>query len=190
MVERQLGACCGLAQRLVQGLHPAPGISRLGELEQATFGLLDDGHGTALMVQPGLIGIPQDLLIQGDQLAAHTQIIDRAAVMLGIDDRDNAGGKIGKIFGAPDMRQVPVLLEIVLEGDRTGQLAALDQLENGLIQALMHGHVKMERAQKIADLFQDAVVEHQRAQMPLLRFEVLREDNVQGQDWLGFEYRG
>ena len=114
MVKRQLGAFGSLAQRLIQGLHSAPGVSRLGEPEQTAFGLLDDGHGAVLMLQPGLIGIPQDLLTQRDQLAAHIQIIDRTAVILGIDDRDHAGGKIGEICGAPDMRKIAVLLEIVL----------------------------------------------------------------------------
>jgi len=39
MVKRQLGACGSLAQRLVQGLDPAPGVSCLGEPEQTAFGL-------------------------------------------------------------------------------------------------------------------------------------------------------
>jgi hypothetical protein len=36
----------------------APRISLLGEPEQTTFGLLDDGHGAVLLLQPGLIRIP------------------------------------------------------------------------------------------------------------------------------------
>ena len=78
------------------------------------------------------------------------------------------------------MLKVALFLEIVLEGDRPGHQAALGQLENRLIEALMHGHVKMERAQKIADPLQGAVVNHQRAQKPLLRFEVMRHDAVCG----------
>jgi hypothetical protein len=44
----------------------------------------------------------------------------------------------------------------------------------------MHGNIKMARAQKIADPFEGAVVNHQRAQKPLLRFEVMRQDAVCG----------
>jgi hypothetical protein len=61
-VERQLGAFSGLVQRLVQGLHPALCVSRLGKPEQTAFGLLDDRHGAVLLLQPGLIRIAQDIL--------------------------------------------------------------------------------------------------------------------------------
>jgi hypothetical protein len=151
MVKRQLGAFGSLAQRLVQCLHPAPCISALGEPEQTAFGLLDDSHGAVLMLQPGLIRLPQDLLTQRDQLAAHIQVIDCAAVILGIADRNHAGGKIGQIYSAPDMLKVAVLLEIIFQGDRPSHQAALGQLDNCLVQALMHGNMKMERAKKIAD---------------------------------------
>jgi hypothetical protein len=164
VVERQLGAFGSPAQRLVQGLHPAPSVSCLGELEQTAFGLFDNIRRASLMLQPEVIGITQDLLAQRDQLAAHIQVMDRAAVILGIDDRDDASGKIGEIFRTTDMRKVVVLLKIVLQGDRTGHLAALGQLENRLIQALMHRNKEMERAQKITDFFQGVVVKHQRAQ--------------------------
>jgi hypothetical protein len=50
------------------------------------------------MLQTRFIHITQDLLTQRNQLAAHTQVIDRAAIILGINDRDDAGGKIGEIF--------------------------------------------------------------------------------------------
>ena len=95
MVERQLGAFGSLAQGIIQCLLPAPGVSRLGEPEQAAFGLLDDGHGAVFMLQPGLIGIPHDILAYCDQFTAHIQIIDRTAVILAVADRDHAGGKIG-----------------------------------------------------------------------------------------------
>ena len=42
----------------------------------------------------------------------------------------------------------------------------------------MHRNIKMARAQKIADPLQGAVIKHQRAQKPLLRFEVMRQDAV------------
>jgi hypothetical protein len=38
----------------------------------------------------------------------------------------------------------------------------------------------MARAQKITDFFQGAVAQHRRAQQPLLRLEVLRQDAVGG----------
>jgi hypothetical protein len=50
------------------------------------------------MPQTRFIHITQDLLTQRNQLAAHTQVINRAAIILGIDDRDDAGGKIGEVF--------------------------------------------------------------------------------------------
>ena len=53
----------------------------------------------------------------------------------------------------PTCVKIAVLLEIVLQGDRTGHLAALDKLENRLIQALMYRGKKVVRAQKVADFF-------------------------------------
>jgi hypothetical protein len=163
MIKRQLGAFGSLAQRLVQCLYPAPGVSCFRKPEETAFGLFNNIRSAALMLQPRIIGIPQDLLTQRDQLAAPIQVIDRTALILGIDDRDHAGGKIGEIFRAADRRKIAVLFEIILQGDRTGQLAALDQFEDCLIQVLMYGTEKMERAQKIADLFQCSVIKHQRA---------------------------
>jgi hypothetical protein len=125
MVERRLGAFGSLAQGIVQCLLPAPGVSRPGEPEQAAFGLLDDGHGAVFMLQPGLIGIPHDILAHCDQLTAHMQVIDRTAAILGIDDRDDAGSKLGEIFRTANMLKVVILLKIVLQGDRTRHLAAL-----------------------------------------------------------------
>jgi hypothetical protein len=59
------------------------------------------------------------------------------------------------------MRMIVVLLKIVPQGDRTSYLAALGELENDLIQALMYRNKEVEQAQKVADLFQGAVIEHQ-----------------------------
>jgi hypothetical protein len=50
MVIRQLGAFGSLAQRLVQGVHPASCVSRLGEPEQAAFSLFDNIRRAALML--------------------------------------------------------------------------------------------------------------------------------------------
>jgi len=36
-------------------------------------------------------------MTQRNQLAAHIQVIDRASVMLGIDDRDDAASKLGQL---------------------------------------------------------------------------------------------
>jgi hypothetical protein len=67
-----------------------------------------------LLLQPGLIRITSEILTQRHQLAAHRQVIDRASVILGIDNRDDAESKLGQIFRTADMLKVAVLLEIVL----------------------------------------------------------------------------
>ena len=55
------------------------------------------------MLKPGLMGLSQDTPAERDQLAAYIAVIDRAAVILGIDGRDDAGEKIGQIFRAAYM---------------------------------------------------------------------------------------
>jgi hypothetical protein len=50
MVIRQLGAFGSLGQRIVQCLHPASCVSRLGEPEQADFSLFDNVRRAALML--------------------------------------------------------------------------------------------------------------------------------------------
>jgi hypothetical protein len=130
---------------------PTSRVSRLGEPEQTALGLLDDRHAAVLLHQPGLIRITSEILTERNQLAAHIRVIGRISVILGIDDRDITGSKLGQIFRTADMLKVAVLLEIVLQGDRADYLAGLERLENRLIQPLLHGNVKMVWAQNIAD---------------------------------------
>jgi hypothetical protein len=117
---------CPARRTRLQRLPFAASVSRLGEPEQTAFGLFDNISSAALMLQPRIIDIPQDLLVQREQLAAHILVINCAAVILGIDDRNHAGGKIGEVFRVADMHKVAALLQIILQGDRTGHLAALD----------------------------------------------------------------
>ncbi len=78
-----------------------------------------------------------------DQLAAQMQIVNSAAVILSIDDRDRRISEPRQILRAADLGQAAVLVEIILEGDRVGDLAALDQLVDCGIDALVRGVAEM-----------------------------------------------
>ena len=67
------------------------------------------------------------------------KIVDQTSVFTGIYDGDSRHGQLCQIGRAADIGQDFILLEQPLEGDRVGDLAALDQPGAGFENAPMWG---------------------------------------------------
>src|SRR5688572_15746464 len=124
-LERRLGLQDGVREAALEGLEAAFRAARLGEVEEPFLGDLDLRRGVELEVV--LVGVVDDGLADVDELAADEEVVDRAAVVLGVDDRDDVGGEPSEIGAAAERAERLVLVEERLEADRVRDLAALDE---------------------------------------------------------------
>ena len=62
-----------------------------------------------------------------------------------------AGGEPGEVLRAADLGQRAVLVEQVLQRDRVGDLAAVDQLADRRVDAAVHGVGEMLGPQEVGD---------------------------------------
>ena len=120
------------------------------------------------------VGVVDHVLADIDQLPAQVEIMDRAAVIGGVDDGDHRGRQPPEILGAADLGERAVLIEQILERDRIGDLAALDQLGDGGEDAAMNRLGEVLGQQEVGDAVKGGVVDQYRAQERLLRFDVVR----------------
>ena len=91
------------------------------------------------------------------------QVVDRAAIMLGVYDRHRRFGEPRQVLRPTDLSQRAVLVEQVLQGDRVGDLAAFDQLADRGENAGMHRVGEMLRQQKLRDPPVRRIVDQDRA---------------------------
>ena len=78
------GKVDGRGQRRVEGLEAGAVLALFGEVEQALFGLLD--LAPRRLLDGGVVGDVDHGLADADERTAQRQVVDRAAVVLGIDD--------------------------------------------------------------------------------------------------------
>ena len=76
------------------------------------------------------------------------EVVDGAAVILGVDDRRRLGGEAGEIFGDGDVADVLVLAEEALDRARVGDLAEADELRRLLVDLLVERIVEVHRLRK------------------------------------------
>ena len=105
------------------------------------------------------------------------QLINGAAVILDVDDADDGRREIGQILPAADVCEVGVFFKETFQRDGARILSAVDELDDGVIDAAVHGVVKMLEL-KNSDTFSASVVDEQSAEQRLFHFLVMRHDAV------------
>ena len=146
--------------RISQRHESALYLPGFGELEQARFGLFD--RRVRVLIKSVRERFVDDLLAERDQFAAQMKFVNCARVIGCVDDGDDAGRQLGEIFGAADMGQVLILFKIAFQRDRAGRLAAFDQFDDRLKNALVRRGEEMAGFEKLPGFFQRAVINQQR----------------------------
>ena len=104
--------------------------------------------------------------------------MDGLGEVAGIDDGHHAGRQFEEIFRTPGLFQGRIMLEVMLQGQRAGDLALVDQLNRGLVNTAVHGLVEMVGLQELADHLIGAVVAEKSADQRRLRFHVVRRGSI------------
>ena len=91
----------GVGQRRLEIREAALEAAALGELEQPPLGVLD--LLTRRHVDRRVIGDVDHVLADQDQRAAEREIVDRATIIGGVDDRRRLGREAGEILRAGEV---------------------------------------------------------------------------------------
>ena len=106
--------------------------------------------------------------------AADGEIVDGAAVVLGVDDGRRFGGEPGQILADGQAGDVDVGRQEGLERDRRRDLAAADQAARKLVDLLMDRLEEVLRLEEVRDAVERLVVDEDGAQQRLLRLDIVR----------------
>src|SRR4029079_10329575 len=114
------------------------------------------------------------LLADLNQLAADGQVVDGAAVILGIDDGGGVGRQSPEILRDGQFAHRRIGLEEGLQRDRRRALAAQDQLRDRFIDACVQRIVEMPGLEEGRDTVDRLVVDEDRAEQGLFGLQVMR----------------
>jgi hypothetical protein len=128
----------------------------------------------AIYVTNGLPSGTAPVFAEQDQRAAQREVVDRAAVILGIDDGRRFGGKPCQINGGGEARDVEFRRQEGLDRDRRRDLAVADQAAGEFEQLLVDRLEEMLRVEKIRNPVKCLVVDEDGAEQRLLDFDVVR----------------
>ena len=134
----------GVGQRGGEGLEARAVFAGLGQLVKLLLGVLDLGRRRR--VDRRIEGGVDHRLADLNELAADGEVVDGAAVILGIDDGGGVGRQPPEILRDGKLARRRVGLEEGLERDRGGALAAQDQLGRRLVDAGVELRRRNDRA--------------------------------------------
>jgi hypothetical protein len=159
----------GRRERIGEALEAAVVAARLGQFVEPPLRLLDlvPGRGLHGRVE----GHVDHVLADGDQVPAHREVVDGAAVILRVDDRGRLGGEAGEVLRDGDAAQVLIAQE-GLHGDRRRDLAGLDQARGHLVDAPVQVLDEVRGLEEVRDPVIGVVVDQDRAQERLFGVDV------------------
>ena len=158
--------------RLREALEAAFVAAGFGEFVELAFGVLDlRARGK---VHRRVEGDVDHVLADPDQVAAQRHVVDRAAVILRVDDRGGFGRDAGEVLANRHAADVGVGRQERLQRDGRGHLAHSDQAAGGLENGLMERFEEVFRLQEVGNPVERVVVDQDRAQQALLRLDIVR----------------
>jgi hypothetical protein len=160
----------GPGQGVLEGHETGRGGAAFGQGVELLFRLFDLVAGGDVGI--GALGLDHDLAADADQIAAQGEVVDGAAVVLGVGGRRRALEQVGQVADAAQLLEGGVLLELLGQQDRLGQLALADVGLDGAEQPLVERLVEVAALEQVAQPFIGGVVVHQDAQQRLLGLDV------------------
>ena len=148
----------------------------LGQVEKPLFGFLDLRRGR--LVDARVERRVHHVLADLDELSAEREVVDGAAVIAGVDDGHGGAGEPRQVLRPAHVPKRLVVVEVMLERDRGGDLSALDQLGGRLIDAAVDALEEVLRREKRRNPVDRIVVDEDGAQQRLLGLDVVRERPV------------
>ena len=162
----------GGGERLGEALKAALVASGFGKLVKLALGVFD--MALRRRVDRRVVGEIDHVLADGDQVAADRQVVDGAAVILGVDDGRRFGGKPRQILIDGQPGNVEVGRQERLERHRRRQLSGADQPAGKLEDALMDALEEMLRLEEIGNAIKRLVIDEDSAQQRLLGLDIVR----------------
>ena len=156
-----------------EGLEALVDLALLAELVERLLGLDDLVLGLA--VELGARGLVGDVLAEQDQLAPDREVVDQLGVVAGGEERDRCAGEAHEVGGAAELAQAGVVLEEGLDGDRGRERVPPDPLGGDLEDAGVDGVEEVRRLHEVGDPVVDVVVDEERSEQRLFRFDVVRQ---------------
>ncbi len=178
---RQLAVALVGGRRHVEGARHGIGeaaeaaivAAGLGEFEQALLGVLD--LRARRHVHRRVIGDIDHALADEDEVAPDGEIVDRPAVVLGIDDGGRFGCEAGEILRHRHAADVDCgVVHEGLQRHRRGNLAGADELRGNLVDLLVQRVEEVLGLQEVRDAVEGLVVDEDGAQQRLLGLDVVR----------------
>ena len=162
----------GDGERLRKALEAAVIAAGFGQFVQPALGILD--LRPRREIHRRVEGDIDHVLADPDQIAAQRQFVDRAPVILGVDDGGGFGGEAGEVLADRHAADVGLGRHEGLQRDRGGDLAHPDQAAGGLVDGLMDRLEEVFRLQKVRHPVERVVVDQNRAQQALFRLDIVR----------------
>jgi hypothetical protein len=146
------------------------------DIEQALFCGSQNLHGLGFDAM--LVAVIDQIGPDLDQLPPQMRIIDDSRVVGGVQDRHHRGGEPGEITRPADFRERAVLVEIILQRDRIGDLSARANPADRGVDALMGRVMKMFSEEIFLDPLVGLVVDQDGAEEGLFSLDVARRRAV------------
>ena len=162
----------GDGEGLGKFLEPAVIAAGLGQLVKPALGVFDLRAGGK--VHRRVEGDIDHVFADPDQVAAQCQLVDGAAIVVGVDNGGGFGGEAGEVLADRHAANIGFGWDERLQRDRCRNLTHTDQATGSLIDGLMDRLEEMLRLQEIRHPIERVIVDENRAQHALLRLDIVR----------------
>ena len=161
----------GGGESLGEALETALVTSGFGKLEKLALGVFDVALRRRL--DRRVVGEIDHVLADSDQVAPDRQIVDGAAIILGVDDGRRLGGQPGQVLIDGQPGNVEVRRQERLERDRRRQLAGANQSAGQLVDALVDAFEEMLRFKEIGNAVERLVIDEDSPQQRLFGLDIV-----------------